>query len=437
MSLKKSFTRILSATMAFMLMFLAFSHTANGESESKKVYMVVANRLMLEDIEHMENLKDMIDEAGIGLMNVRGVSSYDNIEGFLTINASSKAYGIQEMARLVNLDEDAKSLYETRMGNLEGDYKIGNVEFNRLKLFNEDRTYKPLIGALGENLKLAGKKRAVYGNSDGEDPLRLGGLIAMDQRGLVDYGDVENINKKDKLAPFGIRIDYDKVLGNIEKLKEEVEFTVIDVGDLDRLKEYEIYLDDDMFMHHRLKALGHLDGFIKDLKESVGKGAMIVVISPNEGADREVESKLSPLIVWTGDMEPSLLTSGSTRVDGLVTNMDVAPTVSEYLGASSENYIGRNIAYESTEQGVDSRVDYLLDMSKQSNFTLEARGPMLTYYAVLSMVALALMGAFVVVKGNPALKEKSFVYRNMSFWEKGQALSYEITVFIVSAPLPL
>lgn len=435
MRLKKSFTRVLSAAMAFMLVFMASSHESSGESESKKVYMVVANRLMIEDIEHMENLKDMIGESGVGLMNVRGASSYSNIEGFLTINSSSKSYGIQEMASMVNLNEDTKSLYETRMGILDGDYEVGNVEFNRLKLFNEDRTYKPSIGALGENLKLSGKKRAVYGNSDGEEPLRLGGLIAMDQRGLVDYGDVENVNMEDKLAPFGVRIDYGKVLGNIEKLKDEVDFTVVDIGDLDRLKEYEIYLDEEMFMHHRLKALEQLDGFIRDLKESVGKDSMIVVISPNEGGTMETERKLSPLVIWTDDMEPSLLTSGSTRVEGLVTNMDIAPTVSEYLSAPQDNYVGRSISYESTGREADTRLEYLLEMSTQSNFTLEARGPMLSYYAVMSMVVMVIACVFVVASGNSFLKEKSFVSGNRGFWKKGKQISYEMIVFVASAPL--
>lgn len=435
MKLKKKFTRALVTTMAAMLFFLACSQISSGEGENRKVYMIVANGLMLEDIEHMENLKEMAGESGVGLMNVRGASSYSNIEGFLTINASSKSYGIQEMARMVNLDEEKKLLYETRMGSLDGDYQLGNIEFNRLKLFNEDRTYKPVIGALGENLKRSGKVRAVYGNSDGEEPLRLGGLIAMDQRGLVEYGDVENVNREDKLAPFGVRMDYAKVLENIEKLKEKVDFTVVDTGDLDRLKEYELYLDDEMFMHHRMKALSYLDGFIKDLKESAGEDSMIVVVSPNEGKTKEVESKLSPLIIWTDDSEPSLLASGSTRVDGLVTNMDIAPTVSEYLGASTEGYVGRSISYKKLGQEEDGRLDYLLEMSAQSNFTLEARGPVLSYYAVLSMVAIALLSLFVVASSDASFKKQSAVFRNSSFWERGRVFAWEMTVFVVAAPI--
>lgn len=393
MILKKRLNLVLTAVLVVSVVLGIISSDTYGESDKRKVYMVVANKLLLQDIDYMENLREMTDESGIGLMNVRGASSYNDIEGFLTINASAKSYGIQNMAKMVNLEGENRYLYETRMGKLDESYKVGNIEFNRLKLFNEERTYSPTIGALGENLKRSGKQRAVYGNSDGEEELRLGSLIAMDSKGLVEYGDVESINLEDKGAPFGKRIDYEKVLGNIEALKDEVDFTVIDIGDLDRLSEYGLYLDDEMFQYHRLRALEHLDDFIKKLKDLSGENSMIIIVSPNEGEMRLVENKLSPLVIWTDDMVPSVLTSGSTRVKGLVTNMDLAPTISEYLGASNENYVGSNIEYLESEDAIG----YLTEVSDQNNFLMRARSSTLNYYAILAIVVSVVLGLIALI----------------------------------------
>lgn len=56
---------------------------------------------------------------------------------------------------------------------------------------NRDSDYEIVPGALGEALRKAGKRTAVFGNSDTYDkPFRYAASIAMDTHGVVDMGDV-------------------------------------------------------------------------------------------------------------------------------------------------------------------------------------------------------------------------------------------------------
>ncbi|MBU5440209.1 hypothetical protein KQI42_19630 [Tissierella sp. MSJ-40] len=90
------------------------------DNHANKVYIVITNRLTLTDIEIMDNLKKLIDEGSIGLMNVRGTTGYKGPESFMTINSSRKAYATNESSQFFSLDS------ENRNGLLNGDFAIGN-----------------------------------------------------------------------------------------------------------------------------------------------------------------------------------------------------------------------------------------------------------------------------------------------------------------------
>ncbi|MBU5440210.1 hypothetical protein KQI42_19635 [Tissierella sp. MSJ-40] len=88
----------------------------------------------------------------------------------------------------------------------------------------------PYIGALGDNLHKAGFKTAVFGNSDiPEEFIRTASLIPMDSKGLIDYGNVDNITIEDIRYPFSIKTDYEKLL---DEITNDASLTVIDTGDL-------------------------------------------------------------------------------------------------------------------------------------------------------------------------------------------------------------
>ena len=130
-------------TLFVLMSTYHISYGIEGEIVNKKVYMVIVNKLTLEDIEKMPNLTKVIDEAGFALMNVRGLNSYTGAESFATINSSAKAYANNTSSQFFNLEGIYKEIYENRLGKIEGRYSVGNIEIGRLYVQNEDNRYSP------------------------------------------------------------------------------------------------------------------------------------------------------------------------------------------------------------------------------------------------------------------------------------------------------
>lgn len=199
-----------------------------GKVNSPKVYLITLNKLSLKDIETMDNLKRVIEEGSIGLMNTKGISGYTGVESFLTINSSEKTYG--------NYNCIDFEPYE-----LDG-YMV-NKSISRIINLNKNNNYSPAIGAIGDNLHKIGLKTGIYGNSDLINmPLKISALIPMDSKGLVDYGNTDDITMPEKNYPFGLKTNYEKLI--LEIIKSPADFVVVDTGDLDRLFRYKENLSD-------------------------------------------------------------------------------------------------------------------------------------------------------------------------------------------------
>jgi hypothetical protein len=78
------------------------------------------------------------------------------------------------------------------------------------------------------------------------------------------------------------------------------------------------------------------DASIGELASAVRQShGRMIVVSPfvNDRAYSQ-EDRLAPILIWGSGIAPGLLYSDSTRREGLITNVDVAPTVAAYCGAT-------------------------------------------------------------------------------------------------------
>lgn len=395
-----------SIIFVILILFLINPYNTYAQVDSNygnKVYMVIVNRLSLYDIEYMDNLRTLIEDGSIGLMNTKGTIGYKGAEGYITINASSKAYSSYEAANSFNLDQEVQAVYERRTGNSSEGYSIANIEINRLNKLNNNKTNNSVIGALGDNLHNSGHKTAVFGNSDTADSfIRANCLIAIDSNGLIDYGNVDDILIKQYDYPFGIRTDYDKILTEISLIKPYASLFVIETGDLDRLSQYSTNLTDDMFLQQRKKILNDIDEFIGNLADKItDDNAMLIIASPNSPDSRLDTSKLSPLIIWNGENYKGLLTSGTTRRIGIVANIDIAPTITSYLNASRDNFVGHTI----TTSEIDNKLDYIKELNTRVNVVSGMRVSYLNIYSFLVMFAI-ILGSLVIFIGSERFSNK-------------------------------
>lgn len=354
-----------------------------------KVYVLVVNKLTLMDIDKMPNLQNLTHEGSFGLMNVRGLNGYRGGEGFATINASAKAYANNESSQFYNLNQVYKKIYENRAGSLDKEYAIGNIQIGRLYNQNQDNDYTPHIGALGDSIHKGKLKTAVFGNSDtDEENIRTAALIPMDSKGLIDYGDVDNTLTEDMDYPYGIKTDYNKILKDLLDASSKASLIVIDTGDLYRLHTYGGYLSMDMFNKKRDMILEDIDKFIGNLISSIDREkSLLIVLSPNSGEERIDGNRLSPILLWGRDFKKGTVISTTTNRTGIISNLDIAPTIANFLNTPLDNMAGNII--KSVEK--DNPIEYINSINKKINTTSMVRSKTLSTYGTISAIVLLLI----------------------------------------------
>jgi len=392
-------TRIFATIVLCVFILIITYQSAYGiepKTQSKNVYIVVVNKLTLQDIEKMPNLIDLLDESSIGLMNVRGTSGYTGAESFATINASSKAYANNMSSQFYNLNWEYKEIYENRIGKINGEYSVGNIELGRLYNQNEDNSYAPHIGLLGDSLHENGLKTAIFGNSDTEDYMyRYASLIPMDSNGLIDYGNVDDILELDDDYPYGLKTNYNVILEEISDIKDKASLIVIDTGDLFRLHSEGSNIADDVFLKKRNRILSDIDDFIGKLIETITREqSLLLIISPNSGEERINGSKLSPIILWGNGIDKGVLTSSTTNRHGIISNLDIGPTVTDFLGIKMKNASGNVVRWENRN---DSFV-YIRSINSHIDLTSKVRTKALTTYGVISMIILSIAALFTLIR---------------------------------------
>ena len=396
--------------IVFSIFTNEYSFAEENKDSKKTVYIVVMNKYTLEDIDNMPKLKKIIDEGSIGLMNTKGLYGYKGPESFLTINSSKKAYTTDEGAKVYNLNENNVEVYERRIAPIEGSYEVGNTNLNKIIESNKENTYVPYIGALGDSLHEDKLKTAIFGNADTIDKVyRPSSLIPMDSRGLIDFGNVDSVLIADSEAPYGFRTDYDKLIEEIGKVKDESSLIVIETGDLDRLSFYSSELTDEMFEKHRTEILYRIDVFLENLIEGIDKdNSLLIILSPNSGEERIQNSKISPAIIWGNNIPKGILTSSTTKRDGVITNIDIAPTIANFLNASREKMSGNTVDYKQNTKNLE----FILNSSKRIDIVSRSRFYLLSIYSTISIIGILFATIVLALK----IKIKNNLYKTLKLF---------------------
>lgn len=369
---------------------------ADDVKVDKNVYLIILNKYTLEDIEYMPNLNQIINNGSIGLMNTRGLVGYNGAEGYLTINASNKAISTYEDTEVYNINKEYKEIYERRFGEINNNSNLVNINLSSIYDKNKNNNYEPYIGALGDNLHEKGYFTASFGNADTIDYImRPGSLIPMDSKGLIDFGNVDNILINDKDMPYGFKTDYDKMLEEILNINNKASLIVIDTGDLDRLSLYSSQMSEEIFIERRQDILSKIDNFIGELKKSIEKeNSLLMVLSPNSGESKIDNSRLSPIVLWGSDLPKGILLSPTTKKNGIVTNVDIAPTIADYLGAPKTGMIGNTIR----SKEMDENLEYVTNLKDRVNTTYISRHKTLLTFSIFAIIIILICTILLLFK---------------------------------------
>ena len=336
----------ISSLVLVFIMILCMTPINAFANSNHKTIVINMNRSNLSDFLEIPALKNELKNRGyIALMNVRGDQGTDDKRSYATIGAGGRVNTYSDDFKgFKDVDKENRVLYESATGK-----KAKGVNDTDINLSINDNLengkYGSILGELGQTLSDKNKKVSVLGNADtGLEPKDLNrniAAMAMDNYGRVDIGNVDKINKKNDEMPFGISTDYKKLENETKKYYNESDVLFVELGDTYRLDLYKKYLNENTYAKMESKIHKNISSYLKELFSSISKNDKVYIISAfPKDIDYKNKRRLSPVVKFDGSGK-GLLTSATTRRDGIIGNIDIAASILADYNLSSKNIVGR------------------------------------------------------------------------------------------------
>lgn len=397
----------------FFLLLLMPSFPAQAQ-EKKKVILLLIDQITLDELNAAAtpNLDFFISEGAFGLMNTN--TSGEKLPGntYLTIGCGAKAAGGKRAGMGFNLDGtvneiNVEKLFFEQTGIRPHHENVVHLAINDLKKINEAKDYGAVPGLLGSLLHAHGYRIGVYGNSDIPERWgRFGVEIAMDERGVVDGGEVSRkILLVNPEVPFGYETNYSLLLDLFVRDQKKYDLMIFDLGDAARAESYGDLMSLKMLKKYKYEAIINADRFIGKLRQMTEDEKVLFIVAVPTPPPSMVEqgTTLTPLLLWSDDFGHGVLTSGSTKRKGVILNLDILPTILKYLDIPFEDTGSSMRAIEVPEE---SR-EYILSLNQLINNIYLQRTPVLVTYVVMQI--LVIFAAIFVILLNGVVPK--FFYR--------------------------
>ncbi|WP_338558238.1 hypothetical protein QJR60_10675 [Paraclostridium sordellii] len=420
--------KIASLVLVFIMVLCITPINAFADNNHKTI-VINMNRSNFVDFLEIPALKSELEKRGyIGLMNVRGDQGTDDKRSYATIGAGGRVNTYSDDFKdFKDVDDASRILYESATGKkAEG---VNNTAINLSINSNvESGKYGSTLGALGQTLSTNNKKVSVLGNADTsieeKDFNRNIGAMAMDNFGRIDIGNVDKINKVNNKMPFGLETDYKKLKNETKKCLDESDVLFIELGDTYRLDLYKQYLNDNTYKEMEKAIHKNISSYLNDVFKTLNKDDKVYIMSAfPKDIDYKNKRRLSPVVKFDGDGK-GLLTSATTRRDGIIGNVDIAVDILQDYNLKSENMVGRFLEKIKKSDNIEF---ISKEYSKIVNISI-VRSGIIQFFTNSVAILLAIMIALLAFK--KPLKNKFNVK-----YEKACNLVKEISKFGLILPL--
>ncbi|HZK18362.1 MAG TPA: hypothetical protein VFD15_03510 [Clostridia bacterium] len=412
--------RFISLSIFIFLLCIVMPAAAYAQ-EPGKVVMVVIDRLTFEDIENMPVLQGIIDQSALGLLNTKtgGIRSSENACATIGSSVPALATGSAQLAfngTESYMDGTASMEYMGRTGVSAPEQWIFQLGIARIWQQNATLNQNVVPGALGEALAKGGHKVGVLGNGDLNDEISRPAVnIAMNNNGLVEEGNVgKDLIVHDRTFPGGKRTDYNTLFEQLVGLIDRVSFTVVDVADLARLENQENYVFEDNLDRLRTSTVKRIDSFLLRVTNTLDlKNDLLMVVSPTPSDNVVKRGELiTPVIMAGKGMDNrGLLTSGTTKRPGIITNTDLAPTVLTFFNIEVPYHMwGRNVTVEAG----DNSLNVLVNFKNKLALIYSMRPPLIKGYIFTLLILLLVSLYFIFFRKDGLFILKPFLIFVMS-----------------------
>lgn len=391
-------------SILIILMISVWPADAAGSSPKKAVVLILDN-LSFSDLldARYTNFHQIIKAGGIGLMNTRTESMVeaDRASAYLSIGMGIRAY-VPKTDDLLSLVKQPSSGSE---GAAQGFVRLINERSEALREFISREYPEYIPGRLAETAKSYGLKVALIGNADTDKPHPEALLMAADVKGIVETGTMgRELLMRDARFLGGYRTDTEQLYRYTVEAVKKNDIIFVDYADLFRLNESRkssINLPERTFTEMKQNVIGEADKFAGRLLNSKNRQDMVLIIispTPPPSSVYSVNRNLAPIIIYQQDQPTGVLTSSTTRLNGVVSNIDIAPTLFRKLGFERNlNFLGEAITTIPDDDNLQTVSDNLSEYItlKKSRYGIHA------IYVVLLVMALAVL-FLPIIKGKRA-----------------------------------
>lgn len=389
----------LLACMAFLLLFGAAAEGhATAALEKPQVILLFVEGMSFADLEQLKqypHVDKWMEHAGAGALSIRPPGARTAANAYLLMGSGGQASYTGRSGTAYHPEEplSPKETAGARVQELGGEQAQAGARSRivfpgifRLLAENRDKPFSARIGLLGSTLAARSISIAAYGNGDFDGTRnRDAVLFAMDERGRVPNGDLALQSTLSSAgSPYGVKTNYSFLQNKIRTDRESGLITV-QLSDLARLYQLADDMEPGQFDRQYRRILSELSAFIGGVLDGRRANQTVVVLSPAVHA-KAVQNKelLPPILVWRNGVS-GLLTSATTRQSGLVSGLDVLPSVLMWLQVPvPEGLAGHAVR---SEQGRDMAA--LMEQVEQIHHTYATRPAVLYTYVMLQMFTLA------------------------------------------------
>jgi hypothetical protein len=392
--------RVLAAVAVLATGLVLGAPPASGAPEPNRVLVLSLPGLSWDELYRGDTpaLDRLLDDSAVAALSVRDVLPVtDAGDGYATLSAGTRARGVYADGQVLEPDEDffgtpAGAVFKRNTGVTA---TTGLVAFGYPALVrrNDGLDYGAEVGALGEALRVAGVPRAAIANADGQGLLegpafiRTAGNALIDAHGTVPGGAVSpSLLEPWPSAPFGVRMSEDAVASAFDEAWAAGGVVLVEGSDLARADRFLPVVAPAHREEVRREALRSTDALVARVLESVEPDQdAVLVVAPYH---RAAAVHLTVAALRAPDVDPGLLQSGSTRRAGLVTLVDIAPTILDLAGVERPSSMeGRR--FERVGNGAatgEERAAYLAAIDDAARYRDDMVAPVAVTFVVLQAV---------------------------------------------------
>lgn len=370
---------------------------ARQTAQGPQVILLFFEGMSFTDLERWRTYPHVdrwLEQAGIGALSVRPPGTRTAANAYLLMGSGSQALYTERSGTAYEREEmiqgnQPAGAWATKLGLDPAGSQIVFPGIFRLHAENRDKPYTSQIGLLGSTLAAHQIPVTAYGSGDyGDVRQRHAILFAMDELGRVPHGDLHvGTTSSTEDYPHGIRTHYEELLSRIAANQDQgAGLITVQLSDLARLYQLADAMEANQFERSYDRIMQDWSAFLDRLLSARTENQTVMVVSPAVHTQASQEKKpLPPILVWR-NTESGLLTSATTRQPGLVSGLDILPTLLSWLQVPQpKGLAGHTLRI----QGSGTDIASFFQKVEGIHHTYATRSSVLYTYVMLQMITLA------------------------------------------------